>query len=36
MLENLILGGHTSYKLELKMSSGKKVGEIPSNFLDTK
>ena len=35
MLENLILGGHTSYKLELKMSSGKKVGEIPSKFLES-
>ena len=35
MLENLILNGKSTYKLILRMASGKKVGEIPSKFLES-
>ena len=35
MLENLILNGKSTYKLILKRSNNKKVGEIPSKFLES-
>lgn len=35
MLENLILGGHTSYKLILKKASNKVVGELSPNYIDS-
>ena len=35
LLENLILNGKSTYKLILKRSNNKKVGEIPSKFLES-
>ena len=35
MLENILLGGHTSYKLILKKASNKVVGELSPSYIDS-